>query len=193
MGPASRRQPATFADWVARSDGERLELIRGTLVEKAAPTPGHSDAQGGSYARLRESFRDGRGGGPGGWRFYIALDVRLGGEIFRPDVCGYRRERLPLSPRERPLTLVPDWICEVLSPSHQSNDRVEKRETYFRSGVPHYWLIDPEEGTLEVLRRTDLAYAIVLSARKGQSVRAEPFDAVEIAVDELLGVEAEDA
>lgn len=81
---------------------------------------------------------------------------------------------------------------EILSPSHQSNDRVEKRETYFQAGVPHYWLIDPEEGTLEVLRRTDLGYAIILTARRGQRVRAEPFDAVEIAVDDLLGVDAED-
>lgn len=90
------------------------------------------------------------------------------------------------------MTLAPDWVCEVLSVSNQSHDRIEKQETYFRAGIPHYWLIDPDEGSLEVLRRTDLGYAIVLTARRGQRVRAEPFDAVEIAVAELLGVDVSD-
>ena len=85
---------------------------------------------------------------------------------------------------------MPDWVCEILSVSNESRDRVEKLETYFRSRVPHYWLIDPVEGTLEVYRRTDLAFALMLTAHRGQKVRAEPFDAVEINVDELLGGDA---
>jgi hypothetical protein len=53
--------------------------------------------------------------------------------------------------------------------------------------VPHYWLANPVERMLEVYRRTDLAYALVLSAKSGQRIRAEPFDAVELRVDELFG------
>jgi Uma2 family endonuclease len=117
------------------------------------------------------------------------MDVQLGGEVFRPDLCGYRRERMPRRPQGRPVLLTPDWICEILSPSNASTDRVEKLDTYFKSGVPHSWLIDPLAGTLEVFRRTDLAFALVKAAHRGQVVRAEPFDAVEISVDELLGVD----
>jgi hypothetical protein len=47
------------------------------------------------------------------------------------------------------------------------------------------------ERVLEVFRRTDLAYALVLSAKSGQRIRAEPFDAVELRVDELFGDDEE--
>lgn len=189
MATAARHRPATIADYLEHPEGERLELIRGSLLPKVGTAPGHSDAQLGTGMTLGTHFQRGRGG-PGGWRFFTELAVQLGDEVFAPDVCGYRRERMPERSRERPVRLVPDWVCEILSPSNVSRDRVEKRETYFRSGVAHYWIIDPGESTLEVFRRTDIGYALVLAAHSGQRVRAEPFDEVEIAVDELLGVDA---
>jgi len=192
MSIAPQRPVATVNDLLARSEDEHLELIRGTLIEKAAPTAEHAEAQGGTATVLSSLFRNKRNGGPGGWRFYTELDIQLGTEIFRSDVCGYRRERVQERLRGRPVKLAPDWVCEILSTSNESRDRVEKLQTYFRSGVPHYWLIDPAEGTLEVLRRTDLAYAVVLTAHRGQRVRAEPFEGAEIAIDDLLGVDESD-
>ncbi len=118
--------------------------------------------------------------------------VQLGAELFRPDVCGYRRDLLKEKPSGRPLLTRPDWVCEILSPSNAKTDRVEKLQTYFAAGVPHYWLVDPIEGSLEIFRRTDLAYALVQSAHRGQRLKPEPFDAVEFAVDELLGDDPED-
>lgn len=109
MGPALQRSPATFADWLAHSH-EYVELIRGTLVEKASPSPAHAEAQGGTTATLISRFRYGGRGGPGGRRFYTELDIRLGKEVFRPDVCGYRRERASPLPEERPVALPPDWV-----------------------------------------------------------------------------------
>ena len=110
----------------------------------------------------------------------------MGVELFRPDIAGWGRECCPERPKGRPITLRPDWICEVLSTSNEERDRVDKLQSYFQAGVPHYWLADPIERVLEVFRRTELAYALVLTAKSGQRVRAEPFDAVELAVDELF-------
>jgi Uma2 family endonuclease len=191
MSTASQRRPATVEDWLSHREDEHLELIRGSLIGKASPSREHAQAQLATGMALAGPFRYRRSGGPGGWLFYTELDVRLGNEVLRPDVCGYRRERIQSHGRERPFSVVPDWVCEILSASNQSNDRIEKQQTHFRAGIPHYWLIDPEEESLEVLRRTDLAYAIVLTARRGQRVRAEPFDAVELAVDELLGLDTD--
>jgi Uma2 family endonuclease len=191
MTTAFQRRPATIEEALARKEDEHLELIRGTLVEKAAPTWQHAGSQGGATTTLTHLFQRKGGGGPGGWWFLTELDVRFGSELFRPDICGYRRERVPSPPRERPATIRPDWVCEILSLSNESNDRVEKLETYFRFEVPHYWIINPVEGTLEVFRRTDLAYTLVRPAHRGQRVRAEPFDAVELNVDELLGLDSD--
>ena len=192
MSTASQRRAVTVEELLAREDEHRFELIRGTLIEKAAPTMEHAAAQLGAGSALTERFQRGRGG-PGGWWFAVELDIRLGAELFRPDICGFRREKHPQRPSGRPVHVVPDWVCEVLSVSNESRDRVEKLETYFRSAVPHYWIINPVEGTLEVYRRTDLAYALVKTAHRGQRVRAEPFDAVELSVDELLGDDVEES
>ena len=193
MGTAPKPHPATIEDALARPEHERVELIRGTLVEKAAPTGEHSDAQIHLGRRVGDRF-DRRTGGrwPGGWWIRTEIDVQLGFELFRPDLAGWRRETCPDRPRGRPIRQRPDWICEILSPSTENVDRVDKLQSYFQAGVPHYWLADPIEQVLEVYRRTELAYALVLSAKAGQTVRAEPFDAVELRVDELFGADPED-
>jgi Uma2 family endonuclease len=179
-------------DYLAHGDDERLELIRGSIVEKAGVSPRHGATQVGTSSLLKGPFQRKPGGdGPGGWWSFTELEVRFAQEIFRPDVCGYRRERMPEIPNERVVSLAPDWACEILSPSHERRDRVEKLQMYFAHRVPHYWIIDPEAGTLEVFRRLELAYALVLTARRGQRVRAEPFDEVELRVDELLGADPE--
>lgn len=99
---------------------------------------------------------------------------------------------MPEPPKGRPQPLPPDWVCEILSPTNPQRDRVEKLQTYFAARVPHYWIIDPIAGSLEVFRRLDLGYTLVLTALRGQRVRAEPFEAIEVPVDELLGADPEE-
>ena len=65
-------------------------------------------------------------------------------------------------------------------------DQGPKRAAYFHAGVSHYWLVDPTYETFTVLERADRGYVIVLVAGPGEVVRAVPFDAVEIPVEELF-------
>src|SRR5258707_110229 len=59
---------------------------------------------------------------PGGWRFATEVEIYFDGKnTFRPDVAGWRRERLAELPVEVPIRVRPDWICEVLS-SNRRND-----------------------------------------------------------------------
>lgn len=193
MSQAPKRQPASVADYLARPDFERIELIRGTISDKPEASGEHSLAQAATSRTLGNPFQRRPGGKwPGGWWFFTELEVQLGGDVLRPDVSGYRRERVPEPPRGRPFALAPDWVCEILSPSNPQRDRVEKLQIYFQAKVPHYWILDPVAGSLEVFRRLDLAYALVLTALRGQRVRAEPFESVEVRVDELLGADPEE-
>ena len=43
----------------------------------------------------------------------------------------------------------PDLVVEVLSPSTMRNDRMHKKEVYQACGVREYWLVDPENRTIE--------------------------------------------
>jgi Uma2 family endonuclease len=190
---ASQRSVATVEQALARPESERVELIRGTLVQKAAPTAEHGTAQSHIVAGVIGAFdRRPSGRWPGGWWILTEADVQIGTELFRPDIAGWRRDRCPERPHGRPIAIRPDWICEILSPSTENVDRVDKMQSYYNAGLPHYWLADPIEQVLEVYRRTELAYALVLTAKAGQTIRPEPFEAVVLRVDELFGADPED-
>jgi Uma2 family endonuclease len=182
---------ATAAD-LAAWPSERAEVVAGTIVEKAGPSYEHGDAQSALSAALRGPFhrRSGGSGGPGGWWFATEVEIELEEhEVYLPDIAGWRRERVPERPSGRALRIRPDWVCEILSPSNADHDLVRKLRVYQRCAVPHYWVVDPERRVLIVHRWTEAGYVVALTATAGETVRAEPFDAIELAVGVLFGEE----
>jgi Uma2 family endonuclease len=182
--------PKTIRDLLAIPADERFhEIIDGELSPKAQPSARHGAAQLATTQLLRPfNRRPGGSGGPGGWWFAAETEVEFDSDqVYRPDVSGWRRDRLAALPTEAPVRVRPDWICEVLSPSNASQDTVKKLRGYHRGGVPHYWIIDPIAQTLTVHRHTEAGYLVVLAAESGERVRAEPFDAIELQVGVLFG------
>jgi len=177
---------ATAADLV---DLDRSEVIAGEVHEKAAPSAEHGDAQRALAQILGARFRR-RGGGdnPGGWWIMTEVEIQLEThEVYVPDLAGWRRENVPQRPSGRPVRIRPDWVCEILSPSTARRDQITKQRTFHRCGVGHYWIVDPEREVLIVQRWSQDGYLVLQTAGKGETVRAEPFDAVELVVGELFG------
>ena len=85
----------------------------------------------------------------------------------------------------------PDWVCEILS-TNRRNDLVKKKRVYHRHAVPHCWIIDPAEETLSVCRWSPDGYVEILASERGERVRAEPFDAIELAVGIVFGDDEDD-
>jgi Uma2 family endonuclease len=189
MSQAAPR-PATLDDFWAIPEGERFhEWIHGELVQKAAPSGEHGDAQAGIVGVVRPSFhRKRNGGGLGGWWIATEVEVLLEtGDIVRPDVLGWRRERCADRPTGTPVRTRPDWVCEVVSPGNAKDDTLKKLRLYHRVTVPHYWIVDPRDSTLTVMRWSTDGYVTVLRSERGETVRAEPFDAIELVVGTLFG------
>jgi Uma2 family endonuclease len=197
MSSAAEKLPppgeATLADLLALPDhGHGYEIIDGELVEKETSAE-HGVAQS-RIGRLLGPF-DRRPGGrlPGGWWFATEVLVDFGdGQQVRPDVVGWRRERMPERPTGVVITVPLDWICEIISPSNASTDTVKKKRVYHKHQVPHYWLLDPVRETLSVLRWSPDGYTEVVSAMRGERVRAEPFDAIELSVGVFFGDDEEE-
>lgn len=195
MSAALKHIPATLEDLLSIPENERFhEIIAGEIVRKAMPSFRHGATQGGLAQRLRGPYHRRPGGRfPGGWWFATETEVRFEDhEIYRPDVAGWRRERMPEMPNDFPVTLRPDWVCEILSPSNSKNDVVRKMRTYQRCQVPHYWLLDPVAETLVVHRWTDQGYLIVQSATGEERIAAEPFEAVRLSVRGILEGDEDD-
>ncbi len=195
IGGAKLLSPATLADLLAIPEEDRRhEIVDGELVEKEAASGKHGRAQGRTVRALGPFDR--RGGGPparpGGWWFATETEIFLdAANMFRPDVAGWRRERLAELPDEVPIRVRPDWIGEVLS-SNRRNDLVKKKRAYHRAEIAHYWIVDPAVETLLVYRWEKEGYLEVLTAERGERVRAVPFDALELQVGVLFGDDEED-
>ncbi|MBK9035825.1 MAG: Uma2 family endonuclease [Myxococcales bacterium] len=186
------RRQAVVDDFWAIPEAERFhEFMGGELIEKAAPSGEHGTAQAGVVGAVHAPFQRAPGrGGPGGWWIATEVEVRFAtGEIVRPDVLGWRRDRCPDRPVGFPVDVAPDWICEVVSPGNATDDTIKKLRLYHRVAIPHYWLVDPREATLTVMRWSPDGYVTVVRAERGEVVRAEPFDAIELAVGTLFGDE----
>lgn len=133
-------------------------------------------------------FYDGTGGGgsaPGGWWIVHEPELHLDRDALVPDLAGWRQDRMPLFPKTAWFDLVPDWACEVLSPSTVRLDRVRKLNAYARAGLAHLWLLGPLEQTLEVYRLEAGRFVVLATHGGDEKVRAEPFEAVELDLTRL--------
>ena len=185
---------ATFEDLAARDDPDRLEIVGGEIVEKAAPSMDHSLDRDQARRESIDPFNRKPGArGPGGWWIVTEIHVEYPrGEVYCHDVAGWRRDRVPVRPTGWPIRVRPDWVCEIVSPKHEKQDLVVKPRVLHAAEVPHYWLVDPEEQILLVHRWSPDGYTVVQRAAAGETVRAEPFDAIELRVGVLFGEEDDD-
>jgi len=184
------RKLATYEDLLALPEDVRAEILGGVVVVPPAPLPRHSRAQRALGSFVGRSFDDEDGrGGPGGWWIFVEVDVRLSRhDVVRPDLAGWKRERLPSPWDQRPIDVVPDWIAEIVSPSNAAQDRVDKRALYARSGVAFYWIVDPGARTLEAMRLDAASGAWVELGAYGDSsiARIAPFEAIDLEVGRLF-------
>jgi Uma2 family endonuclease len=183
-------RPEVVAGYLQAPDTMVAEVIDGELSVMPRPRRQHARAAGELHGELRNPFDRGRGG-PGGWVFLPEPELHLGPkpDIVVPDLAGWRRARVPedFLAEDAPahVDLVPDWVCEVISERTQAQDRGKKRRVYRREGVGHYWLVDPRDRTVEVYRLENGRWVEVDTYEGDATVRAEPFEAVEIDLSAL--------
>ncbi len=167
---------------------ERVELIAGEIVRRPMARFAHGRAQG-RTARALGPFD--AGGGPllGGW--WLATEVSVAYEVHEcpsHDLAGWRRERLPRLP-DGVIDLPPDWVCEIVSPGHEQKDTRALPLLLKRHRVPFYWLIWPEEQTLVAHALEDGDWRVIATLKDQASGGIPPFDAVELDLADLLGLE----
>jgi Uma2 family endonuclease len=173
MDPAHKAP--TLADLDALPPHIKGEIIEGVLYTMTRPRGAHQNTTLAVGSALRGPFGLGLGG-PGGWWILPEPGIELPNtpEI-SPDVAGWRRERLPALPDDAPIRVVPDWVCEILSPSTRRHDLLIKKPYYAKIGVPHHWLIDLPARTLTVYRLESGRWVEIGVYGDEREARIEPF------------------
>jgi|CXWL01.1.fsa_nt_gi Uma2 family endonuclease len=182
--PAPAARPASWHDVLAAPEGVKAEVLGGELWTSPRPGPAHNVFQ---FDLAGELYPLKRGGDGGGWVFAIEPDLLLGPhDIVSPNLVGWRRERLGSSPLEQPISIVPDWICEVLSPATASRDRTRKADLYRRCGVLYFWLADPRDRTLEAYFLEAQRWVQLGAWSAEQKARVPPFEEIELDLGRLF-------
>lgn len=179
MQPALR--PTLYDLLEALPEGLTGEILNGQLHTQPRPSVPHGIAESVLGYELIGPFHKGRGG-PGGWWIIVEPEVHfvLDREVAVPDLAGWRRERMPVPPRGHRVEVVPDWVCEILSPATASKDREVKMPLYAHYGVAFAWLVDPQARTLEAYQLERGAWREVARYSDADKVAVPPFEAVTI-------------
>lgn len=117
-----------------------------------------------------------QGTGGTGWWIEVEPEVRFGERMYDPDIAGWRVERVPDLPEENPIAILPDWVCEVLSPTTARTDLRKKLPGYAAAGVPHIWVVDPENRLVQVYVPVDGRPSLIATAADEETLRLPPFD-----------------
>jgi Uma2 family endonuclease len=177
MAAKPLKKNATYADLRRVPENYVAEMFDGELYASPRPALRHARAATKLAAKLDDPFDF---DGPGGWLLLAEPELHFGNDVLVPDIAGWRRERLPSLPDRAYLTLAPDWVCEVPSVSTEAIDRNQKLRIYAREDVAHAWLVDPLRQTLEVLILEAERFTFVAEHQGNVSIRARPFDAIEL-------------
>jgi excisionase family DNA binding protein len=175
----------TYEDYVRIPDepGYRYEVLEGFLVRDPSPGFTHQRVVRELGCQLMAYFNE---VDPEGEFIFAPLDVTLTDRnVVQPDLVFVSSDRLDIICEERidgPCYLV----VEVMSPASRRRDRLQKMEIYRKAGIPHYWLADTEEKTLEAYSLRGGVYALVAAGEAGDMFAHSEFPGLTLDLAEML-------
>jgi Uma2 family endonuclease/predicted DNA-binding transcriptional regulator AlpA len=176
----------TYQDYLEMPDepGYRYEILNGILIKEPAPSVIHQRAIGELYEVLKEFFR---GYDSDGEVFLSPLDVTFEDiTVVQPDLLYISGDQEEIVEPVR-VNGAPTLAVEVISPSSRRKDRLQKLQIYQKAGVEHYWIVDPEEKTLECFHLMNGIYSLIATGMDEDVVDHPIFQGLTIALKTLWG------
>ena len=176
----------TWADYLRLpDDGQRYEIIEGTLYVSPAPGFDHQYAVLELASRLRSFVR----AQALGLVLVAPFDVRLPGVAnpVQPDLVYFRTGNGPQA-GDPYFEGVPDLVAEVLSPGTSRLDHYVKFGAYEKAGVREYWLLDPKPRSVTIygLDSESGEYEEAGRFNEGETARSGFLDGFEAEVADLF-------
>jgi Uma2 family endonuclease len=128
-------------------DGNTYELIRGELFVTPPPTDNHETIAA-RLTRILDPYVAAQGLG---YVYRPRAVIRQQGSQLEPDLMVRQPQADRLARWEQaPLPLL---VVEILSPYTRRRDHEQKRSFYLELGVPEYWIVDPNDVSIRIIRR----------------------------------------
>lgn len=173
----------TYDDYVELpNDGNRYEILEGELAVTPAPTPPHQNASVNLTRILSQHIKANDLGKLYHAPIYLMLEST---SVLQPDLLFVAKTRRNII-TARGIEGAPDLVIEILSPTTTRNDRVNKAQIYARHKVPAYWIVDPEQETLEIYLLDADSYRLFAILQGDEPRPVPPFTDLKFAAKDIF-------
>jgi len=172
----------TVKDYMSTPNDKRCQLLDGEMILAPSPTSRHQMLVL-SLASVLQQFVSERFLG----RVRIApLDVVLSAhDVAQPDILFVSNARSAII-TEANIQGAPDLVVEILSPGTAEYDRGYKQALYGRHGVREYWLVDPDDSTVEVLTLVEQGLETFATYSRRQTLESLLLEGLSIELDAIF-------
>ena len=173
----------TYEDYVLLpNDRNRYEILEGELTVTPAPSTKHQSASAKLFKLLSRHIDD----RDLGKLFYAPIDLILDPTtILQPDLIFVFSAHQHII-TERAIEGIPDLVVEILSPTTSRTDRVTKAQIYARHKVPAYWIVDPDQESIEIYLLEGDVFRPAVTLQGTTPTMAPPFTELEIAARDVF-------
>jgi Uma2 family endonuclease len=164
------------------SGEKRYEIIDGERHMVPSPNRRHQDIIRELGYRLYEFVKEHELG-----KIYLApFDVILSDEdIVQPDILFVSKEREGII-TDKNIEGPPDLVIEIISDSSREIDRTIKRKLYAKYGLSEYWIIDPDDRSIEVLSLKKEGYETLMMVKEDSLLTSPLVVGLEIPLKEIF-------
>jgi Uma2 family endonuclease len=177
-------QKYTYADYRELDVDDNLlyELLNGDLVKKSAPSPQHQTVVVNLLFAIKSFINEKNKG-----RVFVApIDVFLDDyNVPQPDLIFISEAKKGIITQDG-IMGVPDLVVEVISPSSWRRDRFEKMKLYKKYEIPEFWLIDPQNQSIEVFTYADNDFDVFSLGVETDEIQSKVLDGFSIKVKTIF-------
>ncbi|KYH33898.1 Uma2 family endonuclease [Neomoorella mulderi] len=164
----SKDKVYTYDDYCRLPEGAPYQLIGGELVLTPSPTSYHQIismqlvSKMVAYVTAKNL----------GIVLHAPMDVYLEEtETYQPDIIFIAHDRMDIIKPEK-IEGAPDLVVEILSPTTAYYDLRQKYKVYGKHGVKEYWIIDPQDKSIQVFSLVEGKFKLDQEIEKEGIVRS---------------------
>lgn len=106
-------------------------------------------------------------------------------DVVQPDLMYISARRADII-AENNVVEAPDLVFEILSEESKTIDRTSKKALYEQNGAREYWIVDPQEQTIDQLILREGTFELAGTFDSSQSLTSPAFEGFTLPIDKVF-------